>query len=250
MLGNRADSALRESLYEASTERTDRRRIEMQRAVADHRAAAVVEVEHGREAKVDAMRAELGCNHVADRGGKLARLFAVAVPLFAQRAHRRDRGEALLEALHPPAFVVHAYRQRRLPLPFDIGGERGKLLGVFVIAREENHRARRGMADALAVFLGQHRAEHIHYHRPGRQPYFSHSRITVAKATPFSSESETWALVTPLVFSNFCNASENSSTGLPEARLRTQTPCQFAGDLMPVPSALVNASFAAKRFAR
>src|SRR5207237_8926685 len=124
------------------------------------------------------------------------------------------RGEALAERRRAPAFVVHADGQRGLALPFDIGGEGGELLGVFVIAREEHHRARRGMADALAVFVGQHRAEHIHHHRPGRQPYFSHSRITVAKATPFSSESETWALVTPLVFSNFCNASENSSTGL------------------------------------
>ena len=46
------------------------------------------------------------------------------------------------------------------------------------------------------------------------------------------------------LFRSACSASVYSSTGLPEARLRTQTPCQFAGDLMPVPSAFVNASLA------
>src|SRR5712692_8193476 len=106
------------------------------------------------------------------------------------------------------------------------------------------------MPDALAVFVGQHRAQHIDDHGPRRQSYFSHSRMTVAKATPFSSESETWAEVMPRFFSRALSGSENSSTGLPEARLRTQTPCQFAGDLIPVPRALVNASLAAKRLAR
>src|SRR5437762_8059739 len=101
MLGNRADAALREPLYEASTERADRRRIEMQRAVADHRAAAVVEVEHRGEAEVDAVRAELRSDDIADRGRELAPLFAVAIPLFPERAHRRNGGEAVLETLHP-----------------------------------------------------------------------------------------------------------------------------------------------------
>ena len=53
------------------------------------------------------------------------------------------------------------------------------------------------MPDALAVLVGQHRPEHVDHHGPLRQSYFSHSRMTVAKATPFSSESETWADVTP-----------------------------------------------------
>src|SRR5207249_9802524 len=137
--------------------------------------------------------------------------------------------------------------QRRLALPLDIRGELRELLGIFVVAREQDHRARRRVTHAAAIFVDERGAEHVHHHRPGRQSYFSHSRMTVAKATPFSSESETWADVTPLPFRNFRKASENSSTGLPDARLRTQTPCQFAGDLTPVPSALVKASLAAKR---
>src|SRR5438128_1880202 len=222
----------------------------MQRAVADHRAAAVIQVQHRREAEIDTMRAELGCNHVADGGRGLARHVAVAVPELAEHAHRRDGGEALAEALHATTLVVDAHRQRRLALALDIGGQLRQLLRVLVVPREENHRSRRRMADALAVLVGEHRAEHIDDHGPGRQPYFSHSRMTVAKATPFSSDNEMWADVTPLPFRNFRKASENSSTGLPEARLRTQTPCQFAGDLTPVPSALVKASLAAKRLAR
>src|SRR5688572_11079949 len=106
------------------------------------------------------------------------------------------------------------------------------------------------MADAREVVLAKRRADHVHNRRPGRQPYFSHSSMTVAKATPFSSLSERWAEVTPLLFSSFCRASLYSSTGLPEARLRTHTPCQLAGARMPVPRALVKASLAAKRLAR
>jgi hypothetical protein len=47
------------------------------------------------------------------------------------------------------------------------------------------------MADARDVFVGERRADDIDDDRARRQPYFSHSRMTVAKATPFSSESET-----------------------------------------------------------
>ncbi len=46
----------------------------------------------------------------------------------------------------------------------------------------------------------------------------------------------------PCFSSNAFNFEENSSTGFPDGRFRTHTPCQFAGAWMPLPSALVNAS--------
>src|SRR5207253_1050857 len=116
MLRHRRDAALREPLHQARAERADGGRIEMQRAVADHRAAAIVEVEHRREAEVEPVRAELGCDDVADGARHLAALLAVAVPEFAELSHRRDQREAFLEALHPAALVVYADRQLRLAL--------------------------------------------------------------------------------------------------------------------------------------
>ncbi len=200
VLGHRGDAPLCEAAHQAGTERAHGSRIEVQRAIADHRAAAVIEVQHRREAEVHAMRTELRGDDVADRSGGFLRRIAIAVPQLAQRAHRRDGGEAVAKALHAAAFVIHADRQHRLTLPLDIGGQRGELVRVFVVAREEDHRARRRMAEARAIFVGERGAEHIHHHRPGRQPYFSHSRMTVANATPRSSESETWAVVTPFAF--------------------------------------------------
>ena len=191
MLGHGGDPALRKTAHETCAERAHGGRIEVQRTVADHRAAAVIQVQHRREAEIDAMRAELRRDDVADGGRGLARHVAVAVPELAERAHRRDGSEALAEALHATTLVVDAYRQRRLALALDIGGQLRQLLRVLVVAREENHGARRRMANALAVLVGEHRAEYVDDHGPGRQPYFSHSRMTVAKATPFSSESET-----------------------------------------------------------
>ena len=101
-------------------ERADRVRVEVQRAVADHALRAVVEVEHRREAEVDAVRAELGADHVGRRARGLFRR-------SRSRSHSRPssriggmRGEALAEALHPPAFVVDADRQRRLALALDV----------------------------------------------------------------------------------------------------------------------------------
>ena len=159
------------------------------------------------------MGAELGGDDVADRRRGLFRRIAVAVPELAEQTHRRNGRKALAEALHAPAFVVHANWQRRLALPLDIRGELRELLGIFVVAREQDHRARRRVTHAAAIFVDERGAEHVHHHRPRRQPYFSHSRMTVAKATPFSSESETCAEVMPRFFSRAPSASENSSTG-------------------------------------
>ena len=106
------------------------------------------------------------------------------------------------------------------------------------------------MPQALAVLVGERQSHHVGHHRAGRQPYFAHSRITVATAIPRSSASERWERVMPWVERSSINGSENCSSGLPDRWLTTHTPCQLAGALMPVPRALVKASLAAKRLAR
>ena len=69
----------------------------MEGAVADHAARAVVEVEDRREAEVDAARAQLGAENVAESARRLERAHraraaagaGVVHPDLAQGAHRR-----------------------------------------------------------------------------------------------------------------------------------------------------------------
>ena len=92
----------------------------MERAVADHAAFAVVEIEHGREAEVDAAGAQLGGEHVAGGTRRLERAHragaaagaGVVHPHLAERAHRRQLGEAVAaKALDAAALVVDADQQ-------------------------------------------------------------------------------------------------------------------------------------------
>ncbi len=68
----------------------DRVGIAVERAIADHGARAEIEIEHRREAEVDAMRAQFARQHLAQPlrlgGGR----GDIAFPQFAQRAHRAE----------------------------------------------------------------------------------------------------------------------------------------------------------------
>ena len=74
--------------------------------VADHGGDAAVAIEHRREAQVDAEARQLAADGLAVllrfvRGAQAGFLVQAA-----ERAHRRNAGEADAEALHPPAFVI------------------------------------------------------------------------------------------------------------------------------------------------
>ncbi len=112
MLAHSRHAGIGEALHDRRREGADGVRVEMQRTVADYGARAVVEVEHRREAEIDAVRAELRTDDVGRAARRLLRLRLVAVPQAPQLAHRRDGGEALPETLHPPTFVVDAHQKR------------------------------------------------------------------------------------------------------------------------------------------
>ena len=112
MLAHRRHAGVGEALHDGRREGADSVRVEMQRAVADHRARPVVEVQHRREAEIDAVRPELRTDDVGRAARRLLRERLVAVPQAPQVAHRRDGGEAIPEALHPPALVVDADQKR------------------------------------------------------------------------------------------------------------------------------------------
>ena len=111
---------LQQAEAEALRQQRDDARIAMERAIADHAARAVVEVEHRREAEVDAAGAQLGAEHMAGSARRLERAHragaaaagTVVHPHLAEHAHRRQRGEAVgAEALHAAALVVDADEQ-------------------------------------------------------------------------------------------------------------------------------------------
>ena len=131
----------------------------MEGAVADDAAAAMVEVEHRREAEVDAAGAQLGGEHVAGRprgferahGAAAGAAVAVVHPHLAEHAHRRQRREAVAaKALHPAALVVDANEQvaaDRLRL----GDQLGQLQAVAPVAREQDDAAGERMGETAAI---------------------------------------------------------------------------------------------------
>ena len=129
----------------------DDTRVAVEGAVADDAAGAVVEVEHRREAEVDAAGAQFGAEHVAGGGGGVGGAQRVVHPQFAQGAHRRQVREAVgAEALHAAAFVVDADQHVGAHV-LDGGGELGELAPVLPVAREQDQAAGERVLQAAAV---------------------------------------------------------------------------------------------------
>ena len=91
VLADAGHAAGAQPVVQRRSEVRDGIRVAVKRAVADDGAGAMIEIEHRSEAEIDAMRAEL-VRHRAPEPRRLARGAGhVAVPDFAQRAHRRYR---------------------------------------------------------------------------------------------------------------------------------------------------------------
>jgi len=115
VLADGRHARLREAGLQRLGQRRDHVRVLVERAVADDAGLAVVHVEHGREGEVDAVGLQLARDHVAAAPRGREGLRRVAVEQAPELAHRRDRGETVLEALHPAALVVHRDDERGLP---------------------------------------------------------------------------------------------------------------------------------------
>ena len=133
VLADRRHARGRESLHDAGAERADRVGVEVQRTVADGRAGSVVEVEHRREAEIDAVGGKLRGDDVGGAARRLARRLAVAVPELAELSHRRNRRETFAKSLYSPALVVDADRQRRRALAFQVLTQGEQLLRILIV---------------------------------------------------------------------------------------------------------------------
>ena len=142
--------------------------IGMERAVADDRRGAVIEVEHRPKTEVDPVRAQLTRQYKPGFTCKLTCALRVRIPDFAKRSHRRNAGEAFAKPLHASAFVIDSDQQRRRFKCVDLGSQRGQLRRIAVIAGEQNHAAHQGMGQALAVLIREFGACNIEHQRAQR----------------------------------------------------------------------------------
>ncbi len=106
----------------------------MKGTVANHCAAAEIQVQDRRKTQVHPAGAQFRRQHIARGVGKMARTLRMLVPYLSQCAHWRQQREALAEALHTAAFVIDRDQQRRVAQGVDVGGQFGDLARRFVIA--------------------------------------------------------------------------------------------------------------------
>ena len=115
------------SVSQCTREIGDDHRIDVEGTIADHRTRTVIEIEHRREAEIDAVCAQLARNGRTDIESRCARRHRILVPSSPQRSHRRQRREFIAaKALHAPAFVIDADEQFR-PQCVDRAGQRAQL---------------------------------------------------------------------------------------------------------------------------
>ena len=158
-------AGLQQAVHQALGEHRDDAGIAVERAVADHAAGTEIEIEHRREAEVDAAGAQLGGQHEAAGGGRVGGTQRVGHPLLAEHAHRRQVGETVgAKALHAAAFVVDA-DQQVWPQRLDLGGEFGELVTVQPVAREQDQPASERMPQTTPVVGVQRQAFDVENHR-------------------------------------------------------------------------------------
>ncbi|KAI1697461.1 hypothetical protein Ddc_19680 [Ditylenchus destructor] len=225
VLAATAHAGQREALHQALRQQADHARIRMEAARADHRAARLpglvlmVQVQHRRESEIDAAGAQLQRQHQAGRGGRLHGAHRVLHPQLAERAHRRQRGEAVgAEALHATAPPGPPRSADRAGSPWP--RRTARITGACrdsVMSLSVNQWKGRRAGDAAAG--------------PGAQ-----SRV-----------STTTKAVAPLASNHSASAPCNRISGLPLGALTTSQDRQVIGMRMPMPTALEKASLAEKR---
>ncbi len=132
-------------------------RVTLEGTTADHRAALMIEVEYRREAEIQADGQYLGRHQPAAVLGQL-----LGVVIVGDGAHRRQAQEALAQALHPSAFLIHGQQQVRAHGTNALA-QLAHLARRFDIAGKNDQAAHLGLAQHLAILGGQPGASDIHH---------------------------------------------------------------------------------------
>ena len=147
-----------QAVHQALGQQRDDARVAVEGAVADHAAAAVVEVEHRREAEVDAAGAQLGAEHVAGGGGGIGggqRRRCIHSSPSARIGGRWVKPSVRKRCTRPPSWSTQISRSGAHRL--DLGGQLGELAAVDPVAREQDQAAGQRVLQAAAVVGGQRR---------------------------------------------------------------------------------------------
>ena len=110
-------------------------------------------------------------------------LFGIEVEFVSDPARRRQLGEARSKPLHSPAFLVDRDDQRGLSHGMDVGHQARKLIGVVIVAGEQDDAAHERMAQHVAV-LGR-QLETCHVDHQGAQGHNFRScpgRLSIPRA--------------------------------------------------------------------
>src|SRR5207245_11008466 len=112
------------------------------------------------------------------------------------QTHRRDAGEPLLKALHPPALMVHRDEQLGPAQSANLGREREELPRGLEVAREQDHPAHRGVTQHFFLLRRNPPPGYVENHRAERHVFLrafdaGPSTTTNAQAMPISSVSDT-----------------------------------------------------------
>ena len=183
MFADRGHAAGAQPRMQRAAEMRDGIGIAVECAIADDGARAMVEIEHRREAEVDAVGAQLRGDGPAEARRLPGRRRDVAVPLLAQRAHRGDRRESLPEPLHAPPFVVDGDQQVRRAHGANRGGKRSELRRRFEIAREQDHAAGERMREPFALAGVELDTRDVEEYRAARKRHVR--RIAASRSSAF-----------------------------------------------------------------
>ena len=180
VLGDRRHAGLAHTHHVGGRQSPYAVRVPMERAVADDLAHPVVQIDAGREAEVHAHGPQLACHEPTDGAGQRQGLAAVLVEPTPQGSRGGQSGEMVPEALHSAALMVDRHQQLRRAHGAELGGQRGNLRGVAVIAGEEEHAAHQRVGQNLAVLRAQFRPGDVDHERAQRSwahAFFSNTAI-------------------------------------------------------------------------
>ena len=165
MLADRVHAALPETLDQRARQIRNGLGVGMQRAVADHAAVAVIDIEHRRKAQIDAMRPQFRGQHKADFMRQMPRMLRIGIPRTAEFAHGGNRGEAIAETLHAAAFMIDGDDERRAAQRMNFGGQAVQLFRPGIIARKQDDTACQRMLQPPAVVGNEFGAGYVEHDR-------------------------------------------------------------------------------------
>ncbi|MNZ72480.1 hypothetical protein D3C78_908590 [compost metagenome] len=132
-------------------------RVTFKGTTANHRTTLVIQVQHRGKAQVQTHRQHFSGHQPTALLGEV-----LGVIVIGNRPHRWQAHEALTQALHPAALLVHRQDQVRAN-GVDRGRQLTHLAWAFDIAGKDDQAGHFGLAQKLAIFGGQPGTGDVHH---------------------------------------------------------------------------------------